>query len=69
LGIEGELRRAGYLKTWAELLRNDNRAIFTAAAKAQQAADFLRAFSEPNEENRDVQVHVRPEQLDSRAAL
>jgi len=51
LGIEGELRHAGYLKTWAELLRHDNRAIFTAAARAQQAADFLRAFSEPIEEN------------------
>ena len=46
LGIEGELRHAGYIKTWAELLRHDNRAIFTAAAKAQQAADFLRGFSE-----------------------
>jgi antirestriction protein ArdC len=69
LGIEGELRHAGYLKTWAELLRHDNRAIFTAAARAQQAADFLRAFSEPIEENRDVEVHLRPQQLDSRAAL
>lgn len=45
LGIEGELRHAGYLQHWAELLRHDNKAIFTAAAKAQQAADFLIAFS------------------------
>jgi antirestriction protein ArdC len=46
LGIEGELRHAGYIKNWLELLKHDNRAIFTAAAKAQQAADFLRSFSE-----------------------
>ena len=68
LGVTGELRHAGYLKTWAEMLRNDNRAIFTAAAKAQQAADFLRAFSETSEEIGDGEVHVRPEQLDGRAA-
>lgn len=47
LGITGELRHAGYLSNWIELLKADDRAIFTAAAKAQQAADFLRAFSEP----------------------
>jgi antirestriction protein ArdC len=50
LGITGELRHAGYLAKWAELLKHDDRAIFTAAAKAQQAADFLRSFSEPEEE-------------------
>jgi antirestriction protein ArdC len=68
LGIQGELRHAGYLKTWAELLKADNRAIFTAAAKAQQAADYLRAFSETIEESRDVEDHVRPEHVDGRAA-
>jgi antirestriction protein ArdC len=46
LGIKGELRHAGYIKNWLELLKHDNRAIFTSAAKAQQAADFLRSFSE-----------------------
>jgi antirestriction protein ArdC len=51
LGIEGELRHAGYLQHWAELLRHDDKAIFTAAAKAQQAADFLTAFSQPIEED------------------
>ena len=47
LGITGELRHADYVAKWIELLKHDDRAIFTAAAKAQQAADFLRAFSEP----------------------
>jgi antirestriction protein ArdC len=46
LGIAGELRHAGYIENWLELLRHDNRAIFTAASKASQAADYLRSFSE-----------------------
>jgi antirestriction protein ArdC len=46
LGITGELRHAGYIDNWLDLLRNDNRAIFTAASKASQAADYLRSFSE-----------------------
>jgi|SRR3984893_1905496 antirestriction protein ArdC len=49
LGIKGELRHAGYIETWLELLRSDNRAMFTAASKASQAADYLRAFSETPE--------------------
>lgn len=46
LGIKGELRHADYLAIWLKLLKNDNRAIFTAAALASKAADYLRAFSE-----------------------
>ena len=30
-----------YLATWLEVLKNDNRAIFAAAAHAQRAADYL----------------------------
>ncbi len=47
LGITGELRHAGYIDNWLDLLRRDDRAIFTAASKASQAADYLRSFSEP----------------------
>jgi len=36
-----KLRHAGYIDSWLRILRGDNRAIFTAAAKAQAAADFL----------------------------
>ena len=46
LGIVGELRHAGYIQNWIQLLKEDNRAIFTAASKASQAAEYLRAFSE-----------------------
>jgi antirestriction protein ArdC len=45
LGIRGELRHAEYIASWISLLKSDNRAIFTAASKASQAANFLRALS------------------------
>lgn len=39
----GETRKnsAAYVYSWLELLRHDKRAIFTAASKAQQAANWL----------------------------
>ena len=46
LSVNGELRHAAYIKTWIRLLKEDSRAIFTAASKASQAADFLRSFSD-----------------------
>lgn len=46
LGITGELRHAGYVSKWIEMLKHDDHAIFTAAAKAQKAVDFLCVFSE-----------------------
>lgn len=46
LNITGELRHAGYIGDWITLLKEDDRAIFTAASRASQAADFLRAFSQ-----------------------
>ena len=51
LAIEGELRHAGYLANWLELLKEDNRAIFTAASKASQAADYLRSSNSLHEED------------------
>lgn len=40
--IDGELRHAGYIKTWIGLLRDDSKAFFTACSAAQKAADYLR---------------------------
>ncbi|WP_194211520.1 ArdC family protein [Kordiimonas pumila] len=40
-GIEGQLRHASYIEHWLALLRSDNRAVFTAAGKAQEAMTFL----------------------------
>ena len=42
LEIQGELRHAGYIQSWLELLENDKKAIFTAASAASRAADYLR---------------------------
>jgi antirestriction protein ArdC len=51
LGIRAELRHAGYIQSYLEALKEDDKAFFRAAAKAQQAVDFLRAHSEPVEPN------------------
>ncbi|HYC99551.1 ArdC family protein [Brevundimonas sp.] len=49
LGIANEPRpdHAAYVASWLQVLNDDRRAIFTAAAKANEAAAFLQAFSEP----------------------
>lgn len=36
---------ASYIKNWLEVLKSDNRAVFTAAAHAQRAPDFIHKFS------------------------
>lgn len=46
LGVKAELRHAGYLANWLKILKDDPRAIFTAASQASKAADHLRAYSE-----------------------
>lgn len=39
---------AAYIASWLAVLKNDKRAIFTAAAQAQRAADFLHALQPPD---------------------
>jgi antirestriction protein ArdC len=45
LGLASEPRpdHAAYIETWLKVLKADKRAIFTAASKAQQAADWMHA--------------------------
>lgn len=52
LGITPEVRddHAAYLAHWLEALKGDKRAIFSAAAHAQRAADFLHALQRRKEE-------------------
>jgi antirestriction protein ArdC len=47
--FDGDVRHAGYIASWIGLLRSDKRAFFTAASRAQAAADYLRglALAEP----------------------
>jgi antirestriction protein ArdC len=53
LGIEGRLRHAEYIGNWLELLRADSRAVFAAASKASEAADFLRSLLTSEVRNAD----------------
>jgi antirestriction protein ArdC len=50
-GFDGDLRHAGYIANWLDLLRADKRAFFTACSQASKAADYLRglALKEPSE--------------------
>jgi antirestriction protein ArdC len=43
LGLSQDVRadHAGYIASWIKVLKDDKRAIFTAASHAQRAADFL----------------------------
>lgn len=39
--IQGELRHAGYIQNWLTCLKENNQAIFKAAALAQKAANYI----------------------------
>ena len=41
LALEPREDHASYIATWLKLLATDNRAVFTAAAHAQRAAEFI----------------------------
>ena len=44
-GFDGDLRHAGYIGNWIELLKADKRAFFTACSQASKAADYLRGLA------------------------
>jgi antirestriction protein ArdC len=50
-GFNGDVRNAGYIANWIDLLKSDKRAFFTACSQASKAADYLRglALAEPTE--------------------
>lgn len=50
LQITGELRHASYVESWLKVLKNDPRAIITAASLASKATDYLRSFSKQKQE-------------------
>jgi antirestriction protein ArdC len=43
--IDGDLRHSGYIASWISLLKADSKAFFTAASRAQAAADYLRGLA------------------------
>ena len=50
LGIAPTVRHADYIGSWAEVLREDNRAIVRAASQASKSADFLLGFLPASDE-------------------
>jgi antirestriction protein ArdC len=58
LDLTPEVREdhAAYIENWLTVLKNDKRAIFTAAAHAQRAADFLHALQPAPETEPDPEV-------------
>jgi antirestriction protein ArdC len=44
-GFDGDVRSAGYIGNWIELLKADKRAFFTACSQASKAADYLRSLT------------------------
>jgi antirestriction protein ArdC len=44
-GFDGDVRNAGYIASWIDLLRVDKRAFFTACSQASKAAEYLRGLA------------------------
>jgi antirestriction protein ArdC len=59
LGIVPTVRHADYIGSWAEVLREDNRAIVRAASQASKAADFLLGFLPEDDQLAPVSVDAR----------
>ncbi|BBB94825.1 ArdC family protein [Bradyrhizobium elkanii] len=55
---------AAYITSWIEVLKDDPRAIFTAASKAQQAADWMHAQQPVSAEERQTSSAV-PDETDA----
>ncbi len=47
-GFDGDVRSAGYIENWIQLLKADKRAFFTACSRASKAAEYLRGLALPN---------------------
>lgn len=50
LASEPRQDHASYLASWLQVLKNDSRAIFSAASHASRAADYLHRLQEPDAE-------------------
>jgi len=46
--FDGDVRHAGYIASWIELLKADKRAFFTACNRAAKAAEYLRGLALPD---------------------
>ena len=48
LALEPRADHAAYIESWLKVLKQDKRAVFSAAAHAQRAADFLNSACRPS---------------------
>lgn len=55
LGIDGELQHKDYVANWLKVLKDDNKAVFTAASKAQCVVDYLDKFQEQPGKSEDTE--------------
>jgi antirestriction protein ArdC len=71
LGITPEVRddHSAYIASWLEALKNDKRAIFSAAAHAQRAADFLHKLQPPPEPEAQPEDNRQPTLKESHVTL
>lgn len=51
--IDGQLQHASYIENWLKVLKNDKRAIFTAAAAARKASEFLIGTAEEEDQEQE----------------
>jgi antirestriction protein ArdC len=51
-GFDGDVRNAGYIASWIDLLKAGKRAFFTACSQASKAADYLRGLAPSRQRGR-----------------
>jgi len=54
IATEPREENASYIANWLEVLQKDNRAVFTATAHAQRAADFINKIQRATGRDRRV---------------
>jgi antirestriction protein ArdC len=52
--VDGQLQHASYVANWLQVLKGDKRAVVTAAAKAQQATDYVLGVYPVKATNSDI---------------
>ena len=58
-GFDGDVRNAGYIATWIELLKADKRAFFTACSQAPRRRTIFAAWPLPSPPQRQREVTAR----------
>lgn len=67
-GFDNVIRSASYINSWIDLLRHDNRAVFTAASKANKAAEYLRQLA-IREDECSIVPSIHPSSLPTQSSV